>query len=181
MSEAGREPYRAAAGASGTSSGRSLVLHYVCVPSWTAVVGLLIFASLFAWVISSETLDKALRLAPGAVAFLALISVTRFPLVTLRARVEGGHLVVSGRRWPGAESMWSCTLAEATGFVEQAVETDGERRPRWMGTSYRRVALRTADDQVLGLTHVAYSAIRWPHPRVVARLNDWLAAQKAGC
>ncbi len=98
-------PYRAG-GATGRSS---LVLRFVCVDSWTRLGALLILVSGFVWVISTQTADTSLHTALGALAFLAMVSFTMFPLVTVRARVEAGHLVVSGRRWPGAETVWSCT------------------------------------------------------------------------
>ena len=170
-SEKAPGPYR---GAPSATTAPSLVVRYVCITSWAGSVALLVLVPAFGWVIAGEALAQALRTTAGFVVVLVLLAFVRFPVLTIRARVEGGHLIVSGRCWPGPETLWSCTVAEAARFEEQCLrETPGK------GREYRRAALRTRDDQVLALTDQAYPGTRWPLPRVVARLNDWLAAQKA--
>src|SRR5262249_5403386 len=95
------------------------------------------------------------------------------PIVTLAARIEGGHLVLRGCRWPGAELLWSCTVPEADGF---ALERQVDER----GRASHRAVLRTTDSRMLPLTVDGYRSVVWIYPRVLGRLNGWLASAKAG-
>ena len=129
----------------------------------------------------TESFATASHVTPCALSLLALVVFSSVPLVILRARVEDGHLVVSGRRWPGRQTTLSCALADATRFEEQTFQKALVPGAPSKVLYYRRVALRTRDDRVLGLTHAAYPSARWPHSSVVARLNAWLATQTDDC
>jgi hypothetical protein len=135
---------------------------------WYAPVQLGVLAAIFLWAAWSDLLHA--NAAPWAFVFFLLLAVTKLPIVTVRARVEGGYLVVDAYQWPGAETRWSCTLNEAAEFALE-VTTSGRHR-------YRRVALRTSDGKVCPLTQNAYVAVAWPHVRVVERLNAWLRAAR---
>jgi len=128
---------------------------------------LLFLLALFGWAIAGETGTAFLEHAAAALCFVLLLALPRIPIVTLSARVEGGHLVASGRRWPGAETIWSCTVAEADKFDVEVVKS-----AKWR--EYRRIALRTQDGKLFALTQSAYPGSPASHARVAARLNAWL-------
>ena len=144
-----------------------LVARYVPY-IWYAPVQLGVLASLIAWAAAAGILQT--NAAPWALVLFLLLAATKLPIVTVRARVEGGYLVVDGYQWPGAQTRWSCTLAEATEFVQE-VSKEGRH-------TFRRIALRTTDGKVCPLTQSAYAAVAWPQARLVARLNAWLAAAR---
>jgi hypothetical protein len=137
---------------------------------WYAPLQLGVLAAIFLWAAWSGMLHA--NAAPWAFVLFLLLAVTKLPVVTVRARVEGGYLVVDGYQWPGAQTRWSCTLHEATDFFLE-VTTPGRH-------TYRRIALRTSDGKVCGLTQNAYVAVAWPHVRLVDRLNAWLRAARGG-
>lgn len=165
MTSDGGAPFRGAPAAVVTP----IALRYVAC-TWFAPLQLAALAAIFVWA-SAGGLMQA-KAMPWAGVFFALLAIIKLPVVTLRARVEGGYVVVDGYQWPGAQTRWSCTLAEATDFV---VEVTGSGRH-----TFRRLALRTTDGKVCPLTQNAYAAVAWPHPRIAARLNAWLAAARGG-
>jgi hypothetical protein len=139
---------------------------------WYQPVALVFLLCLFGWAISGETGTTFLEHAAGVVAIGLLFALPRFPIVTLRARVEGGHLVASGRRWPGAETIWTCTTAEAAGFDVELMRDD-------KGRQYRRIALRTNEGKLFGLTQFGYAGGAAVHARAAARLNAWWETARA--
>jgi hypothetical protein len=55
---------------------------------------------------------------PYAAILVVLLAVIKLPVITVRAPLEGGYVVVDGYHWPKPQTRWSCTLAEAEEFGE---------------------------------------------------------------
>jgi hypothetical protein len=156
-------PFRAAPAADVAPFVARYVPYY-----WFAPVQLAILAAIFGGVAWAGIVHA--NSAPWGLVLILLLAATKLPVVTVRARVEGGYLVVDGYQWPGAVTRWSCTLPEAIEFVHE-VSKEGRR-------TFRRVALRTTDGKICPLTHMTYPAVAWPQARLVRRLNAWLDAAR---
>lgn len=148
------------------SSNVPLNIRYFAFTKYEAVRGpVLVFVG---WlVMACAPTGKTLTYAGGFLLFVLVIMAIAVPVISLSARVEGGHLVVRGARWPGPEVVWSCTLAEASGF-ELAEVRDAKDKKHYA------VSLRTHDGQLLALTHDAYPSVHFIYPRILGRLNAWL-------
>ena len=109
----------------------------------------------------------------GAMVFGLYRALALVPLLTLRARIVDGDLVVTGCRWPGPDVTWSCGLHEVAGFELEA-------RTAANGVLHRRLALRTTDGQLLGLTERLYPGGDRAQLAAAARLNAWLAPLRRG-
>jgi hypothetical protein len=138
---------------------------YVAVSSWQAlrVAGVALLGVL-AVVAHGATAFEIVELV-GAVVLLALLV---FPLVTVRAAVEGNEVVLRGQRWPGPTMVWSCALDEADVFETELVDA-----------KVPRLTLRTKNGRRLPLTERAYPGSRWMYPKLVARLDNWLDASRS--
>ena len=163
MRSEGGSPFRAAPGWSVAPIAARYVPYI-----WYAPVQLGVLGALFLWAAWSDMLHASA--APWASVLFLLLAAAKLPVVTVRARVEGGYLVVDGYRWPGPQTRSSCTLAEAEEFVEE-IAKDGRH-------TFRRIALRMHDGTICPLTESSYAAVAWPHARVVGRLNAWLRAAR---
>jgi hypothetical protein len=163
MRSEGGAPFRATPGAAVAP----LAARYVPY-IWYAPIQLGVLAAIFLWAAWSGVLHA--NAAPWAFVLFLLLAATKLPVVTVRARVEGGYLVVDGYRWPGPQTRSSCTLAEAEEFVEE-VAKEGRH-------TFRRIALRMNDGKNCPLTESSYAAVAWPHARLVGRLNAWLHAAR---
>jgi hypothetical protein len=159
-------PYRGAA----TREIAPLVVRY-CPFEWYVPFVLALVAGVVGWAVQGDTGPSFVKHAGCGALFVLLIAVVRIPVVTVRAEVTAGQLVVRGYRWPGPELVWSAGLPEIRGFEVQLVE-DAKRR------TYRRLALRTEDERILPLTETAWPGGSWLYPRLVARLDAWLAAAR---
>lgn len=139
------------------------VIRYVAF-AWYAPLQLALASSLFLWGLLSGVLHT--NVAPWAFVALLLLAVTKLPVVTLRARVEGGSLIVDGYQWPGTQTHWSCTMDEAHDFV-LLVTKEGRH-------TLRQLALRTTEGRACPLTERAYRGVAWPPLRALNRMNVWL-------
>ncbi len=145
-----------------------LVFRYIPFV-WYAPVLMAILASGMVWTVGSDSGGaKLLEHAGYGLVFLLLIGVRVLPVVSVRARIEAGHVIVSGCRWPGSETVWSCTLAEAKNFEVEVL-------PGAKNQKFWRLALRTDGERLLPLTETAWPGAMWLSSRLVAKLNAWLA------
>jgi Na+-transporting methylmalonyl-CoA/oxaloacetate decarboxylase beta subunit len=161
---------RSAAGpayrATRSASAAPLVARCLCFGLGAALRALFFLGFTMIFVISGfQRTGEPLLLIPLAVGvYLAL---RQIPLLTLRADVVDGDVVVTGCRWPGPDATWSCGLHEVAGF-ELETHRDGQ------GVAQQRVSLRTTDGQLLGLTEKLYPQGERALRAVAARLNSWL-------
>lgn len=153
-------PFRGSA----RGEGEAISVWFVPV-SWNQPLALLVLGALFGWAISGEPLAEMATHGAYALALLSLLAVANFPLVVVNARIEGGHLIVSGRRWPGAQTIWSCTVAEAAGFAIEVV-------PNAKGRTFHRVAMRTRDGKTFALTEQVFPS-HATHVRALRKLQAW--------
>jgi hypothetical protein len=123
-----------------------------------ALVGLLFAA---AWL--TDFMPNAS--VPYALVIVAMVAAAKLPVLTVRVRSEGGHVVTEGTRFPGPVTQWSCTLQEADAFVVTS-ETEGRH-------TFHAVALRTADGRTLPLT-AAYACRPEGPRRAAQQLDAWL-------
>ena len=156
-------PYRG-----GSSSGPPpLAFRYVpCV--WYAPLVPVFFLVGTVWASRGEAGLQLLTHLGAGLLLGAIIAAMGFPVVSVRARVEAGEVIVTGYRWPGVETVWSCAIKEAERFEAQTVEG------RLKKERFLRLALRTTAGQVLPLTETAWPGGTWLYPKLVARLNAWL-------
>ncbi|CAN5738903.1 hypothetical protein BH11MYX4_BH11MYX4_54600 [soil metagenome] len=92
-----------------------VVVRYVPL-TWYELVRFGTLAALITIAVSNAPPDRLPTLLLGASGVTLLLAAAALPIVRLTARIEGGHVVVRGRRWPGAEVTWSCPLREAEAF-----------------------------------------------------------------
>jgi hypothetical protein len=159
-SEATGAPFRGAPPGPSTS----IVVRYMPLV-WSQPAALLVLASLFVWALWGESGMQLMKHVAGMVAFLALVALPRFPLLTVRATLDAGHLTVTGQRWPGPQVIWSCPAREAEGF---GITLDRDEKSR----DFRCIVLRTTDGKVYALTQ-AYPGGKRAHDRALAKLTAW--------
>jgi hypothetical protein len=139
-----------------------LTLRY-CGWAVSQVLQVLLLAALFG-AASVADLMKSASLFWAAL-LVVIVAAAKLPILTLRVRSEGGHLVAEGTRFPGPVTHWTCSLREAAGFVVTS-QMDGRH-------TFHAVALRTTDGRVFPLT-AAYACLRLGPTRAAKRLDAWL-------
>ncbi len=163
-SDGAASPFRSSA----ASAVAPLTLH---VRPWAIdqVLRVALLVALFAAAWIADLMPNAS--VPYALAIVVMVAAAKLPVLTVRVRSEGGHVVTEGTRFPGPVTHWSCTLQDAEAFVVTS-QTEGRH-------TFHAVALRTADGRTLPLT-TAYACRPGGPTRAAQQLDAWLEKARGG-